>query len=161
MKKNNTTTNPKAEEIRLRRMEVERLHIWGYSVSEIAQEVGVDERTVSRDIQENRRERLHMIIYGNSGDSHIESAGAWLRNELADYIAFMDEAKRSFLEQSRTFKTEASKSRALWFAVQLTNQKVETIKSLMFSIDDIANGAVHLHEDIIREKVEDANSFLR
>jgi predicted transcriptional regulator len=154
-----TPNKPKAEEIRLRRMEVERLHIWGHTVSEIAHEVGVDERTVSRDIQENRRERLNMIIYGEG--SHMESAGVWLRNELADYIAFMDEAKRSFLEQSRTFKTEASKSRALWFAVQLTNQKVETIKSLMFSIDDIANGSAHLHEDIIREEVEDANSFLR
>lgn len=151
--------NPKAEEIRLRRMEVERLHIWGYPVSEIAQKVGVDERTVSRDIQGNRRERLNMIIYGKG--SQMESAGVWLRNELADYIAFMDEAKRTFLEQSRAFKTEASKTRALWFAVQIANQKVETIKSLMFSLDDIATGGVHLHEDVIKDEIEDLNGFAR
>ena len=158
MKKNNPK-NPKAEEIRLRRMEVERLHIWGHTVSEIAQEVGVDERTVSRDIQDNRLERLNMVVYGEDNTSQMESAGVWLRNELADYIAFMDAAKRSFLEQSRTFETEASKTRALWFAVQLANQKVETIKSLMFSLEEVAMGGVHLRDDVIKDRISDLNSF--
>lgn len=121
-------TQVKAEEIQQRRMQVEKLHIWGLSVAEIAKEVRVDERTVSRDIQTNRKERLAMLTDEQSG-----GASEWLRNELADYVAFMEEAKRSFCEQSRTFKSEAARSKALYFAVQIVNQKVDTIKSLMLS----------------------------
>lgn len=133
--------NPKAAEIRLRQAEVERLHIWGYTVAEIAEKVGVDARTVSRDIQENRKGRLNGLLYNVEG-SWRDSTKQWVRDELADYIAFMDKAKREFLEQSQTFKTEAAKSRALWHAVEISNQKMETIKSLMFSVNDVATGSM-------------------
>lgn len=143
---NNNLKNPKAEEIRLRRMDVERLHIWGHSVSEIARELRVDERTVSRDIQENRRERLQMLVYGTEG-CRRDNAKEWTRNELADYVAFMDEAKRSFLDQSRTFNTEAARTRALWYAVEVASRKIDTIKTLILSLDEISIGGLELHED--------------
>lgn len=139
--------NPKSEEIRLRRMQVERLHIRGLSVHEIAQEVGVDERTVSRDIQENRRERLHMVVYGNGKTSRANDAREWLRNELADYIAFMESAKREFQEQSHSFKNEAARSRALWHAVEISMHKVETIKSLMLAYGEITMGGLMIDEN--------------
>jgi IS30 family transposase len=144
---NKNKQNPKAEEIRLRRMEVERLHIWGLSILEIAQKLNVDERTIGRDIHDNRKEKLYMVVYGDGHTTRIKEAREWLRNELADYIAFMDMSKRKFLEQSETFKTEASRLKALWCAVEIMNKKVETIKSLMFSIDDIATGGMRIHED--------------
>ena len=143
---NKNKQNPKAEEIRLRRMEVERLHIWGHSTSEIAEKLDVDERTIGRDIQENRKERLAMLVYSIKGNVY-DNAKEWTRNQLSDYVTFMDLAKRKFLEQSETFKTEASRLRALWYAVEIENQKIETIKSIMFSIDDIARGGMSLDEN--------------
>jgi IS30 family transposase len=142
----NIPPKPKEQEIYLRRQEVERLHIWGYSVQEIAEQMNVDMRTISRDIQANRRERLNMLVYSNAEGSRNQSAKEWLRNELADYVAFMEGARRTLLEQSRTFKTEAGRTRAIVSAVQVTNQKIETIKSLMFSIDDIASGGMSLDD---------------
>lgn len=147
MRKEQKQDKPKAEEMQLRRIEVERLHIWGHTIPEIAQKLGVDERTIGRDIRENRKERLRMVVYGEKGMSRMKEAREWLRDELADYISFMDMAKNKFLEQSDTFKTETSRSRALWYAVEIVNQKVETVKSLMFSTKDIAVGGMSLHED--------------
>ena len=134
----------------LRRMKVEKLHIWGHTVDEIAKDIGVDVRTVSRDIQENRKERLRMIS-GVTGKSFKQGAQEWLRNELADYIGFMDESRRTFMEQSKTFKTEAARTRALWNAVLIANQKVETIKTMMFSVDDIATGSARITDEYDEE----------
>lgn len=134
--------NPKEQEIITRRAEVERLHIWGSSVSEIATKLGVDSRTIDRDIQANRKGRLKMLTDGDANETKN-----WLRNELADYLVFMKEARIAFCEQARSFTNEAAKSRALWYAVQIENQKVETVKSLMFSFDDLRTGGCDLDEN--------------
>lgn len=131
----------KEREIAVRRTEVGRLHIWGYSVSEIAERLGVDSRTISRDIQANRKAWLTTLTNGDAND-----VKKWLRDELADFIAFMNAAKKTFCEQSQSFTNESAKSRALWNAVQIENQKVETIKSLMFSFDDIHTGGFRLND---------------
>lgn len=129
--------NPKQQEIETRRVAVERLHIQGLSVAEIAEQLKVDMRTISRDIQENRKARLKML--GNSVE-----AREYLQSRLADYIAFMDEAKRTFYAQSLSFETEASKSRALWYAVEIESKKIETIKSLLWSLYDLQSGGHNL-----------------
>ncbi len=134
---NKEKLNPKQIEIQIRRVAVERLHIQGLSVTEIAVHLKVDIRTISRDIHENRKERLKVL--GNSAEARV-----WLQERLADYIAFMDEAKRTFYAQSLTFKTEASKSRALWYAVEIESKKIETIKSLLWSLYDLQTGGRNL-----------------
>jgi len=123
----------KQQAVEMRRVAVERLHIQGFSVAEIAEQLKVDMRTISRDIQENRKARLKVL--GNSAE-----AREWLQGRLADYIAFMDEAKRTFYAQSLSFETEASKSRALWYAVEIESKKIETIKSLLWSLYDLQVG---------------------
>ena len=140
-KNNNQSTSVKSQEIWLRRAEVEHLHTFGYSASEIAEKLGVDVRTIGRDIQENRRERLSMLVDGDRN-----GAKNWLRNQLSDYIAFMDTAQKTFCQQSESFTTEAARARSLWFAVQIANQKVETIKSLLFSLHDLRMGSFPLDE---------------
>lgn len=131
----------KEQEIVLRRAEVERLHIWGHSVEDIARQLGVDSRTIDRDIQENRRGRLKML----TGDAL--DVKNWLRNELADYMAFMSQARTTLLQQAESFENEGAKSKAVWFAVQMENQKVEMIKSLLFSFDSLCIGSLGLNEN--------------
>lgn len=127
----------KQKEVEARRVEVERLHIQGLSVSEMAAQLGVDVRTVSRDIQENRAARLKML-------EGSDEARAWLQDKLADSIAFYEEARRVFYSQSLTFNAEAARSRALWFAVQVENQKIENIKTLIWSLYDLQAGGHNL-----------------
>lgn len=128
-----SSENIKQKEIELRRIEVERLLIQGFSVFEMAQQLKVDVRTVSRDIADNRSERLKML-------ESSDKARVWLQQQLADSIAFYEEARRVFYSQSRTFKSEASKSRALWFAVQVENEKMEHIRTLIWSTYDLQVG---------------------
>jgi transposase len=132
---------PKQQEIELRRIEVYRLHLFGYTLKEISEKFNVDMKTISRDIQENRKEVIKQLV-----DGKPNSVRNWLRDQLADYIGFADETRRVFYEQSKTFKTEASKSKALWSAVQVTNQKIEVIKSLMLSCYDVEDWAEKLNE---------------
>lgn len=121
----------------MRRIEVERLCLLGYSIEEIAEKMGVDSRTINRDIQANREERLKML--GSSAD-----ARKWLQEQLADAIGFFDFAKKKFCRQADTFKTEAAKSRSLWYAVELESKKIETIKSLIWSVYDLEVGGHQL-----------------
>jgi len=120
-----------------RRIEVERLHLLGYTIAEIATQMNVDTRTVNRDVQTNRSERLKML--GSSAD-----AREWLQGELADTIGFLEMAKKRFCQQAETCKSEAAKIRALQGAVDIEYKKMETIKSLIWSVYDIQAGGFHL-----------------
>lgn len=129
--------NPKEKEVEIRRAEVENLHLMGWSVNEIAEQMKVDPRTISRDIRANRSERLKML------ENSIE-AKVWVRQQLADTIGFLEAAKKRFCNQAETFKSEAAKTRALWYAVEIETKKVETIKSLIWSAYDIEVGGNRL-----------------
>lgn len=131
----------KEAEVELRRMEVEKLHtIRGLSISVVAEQLGVDPRTIDRDVRENRYERVKML---NSSDDAKE----WLRNEIGDTVVFLKEARRTFYEQSLTFKTEAVRTKALWSAVEVESRKVDIIKSLIWSFYDIQIGGHELKKD--------------
>lgn len=131
---------PKEAEIAIRRVEVERLHIRGATVAEIAQRLGVDSRTVSRDIQQNRLERVQML-------KGSREAKDWLRAQVADTMAFLDSAKKEFCHQADTFKTEAGRSRALAHAVEIEFKRIDTIKGLLWSLYDLEMGGANLSED--------------
>lgn len=121
---------PKQAEIEARRARVERLHALGYLVPEIAAEVGVDERTVSRDIQENRKARL----------AHLDSSAAtreWMQDQLADTLTFLDHAKRNFCRLAEKSKSDAAKIRALQAAVEIELKRMDAVKTLIWSASDI------------------------
>lgn len=127
----------KQQVIDARRAEVEQLHIQGYSAAEIAKKVRVDVRTVCRDIQENRKKWLQMI-------ENSDEAREWLQGHIADTMAFFDEAKKRFFQQSVTFKTEAAKTRALWYAAEIEMKRIETLKTLIWSLYDLQMGGHQL-----------------
>lgn len=130
----------KQKMINVRRADVERLHIQGHSVVEIADKVHVDARTVSRDIQENRKKWLQII--GGSNE-----AREWLQGHVADTMAFFDEVKKRFFQQAETFTTESAKTRALWHAAEIEIRRMETLKTLIWSLYDLQTGGHQLRYD--------------
>lgn len=134
---NNKENHSKEKEIEIRRAEVENLHLIGWSVNEIAERMKVDPRTISRDIQANRSERLKMLE--NSTEARV-----WVQEQLADTIGFLETAKKRFCIQAETFKSETAKTRALWYATEIEIKKMETIKSLIWSSYDIEVGGNQL-----------------
>ncbi len=142
----------KSLEIQERRQKVEQFHIQGFSILRMAQELKVNPRTIVRDIQANRQERLSMLD-GYSGSID------WLRNRLGDHVSLMDNARYRLLQIAENSTDDMVKAKALKLATEVDKDTVDTVLKLMWSFKDFMYAGPYLarpvglkKEDGLQEK---------
>lgn len=118
MKKKNQKIN-----IIKRQEKVERLHIRGFTIREIAEKLKVSFRTINRDLNEIRDNNLEIL-------RHNKETREWMLEQWSDILSKLKEAERIIWLSIDETKNHATKIRGAQHIVQINQSKKEIFGSL-------------------------------
>lgn len=118
-------------EVTERKIEVHKMRLQGYSLLEISEKFKVDIRTISRDIQTVRADKVFRI-YGENIDFDN-----WSKNQLGDYIVISEKVRGEFLRELENTKDINAKIKILNSLERIEREKIDVIKTIVTDIEQL------------------------